>query len=178
MFHGTTILCVRKNNTVVLGGDGQVSVGDTVFKSNARKVRRLYNDDVIAGFAGGTADAFTLFERFESQLEQQRGNLLRAAVQLAKDWRTDRMLRKLDAMLIVADKDSSLLISGTGDVIEPENNILAIGSGGGYAKAAALALRFNSDLDAEKIVEASLKIASEICVYTNSELTIESIKQN
>lgn len=178
MFHGTTILCVRKNNTVVLGGDGQVSVGDTVFKSNARKVRRLYNDNVIAGFAGGTADAFTLFERFESQLEQQRGNLLRAAVQLAKDWRTDRMLRKLDAMLIVADKDSSLLISGTGDVIEPENNILAIGSGGGYAKAAALALRFNSDLDAEKIVEASLKIASEICVYTNSELTIESIKQN
>ncbi len=175
MFHGTTIISVRKGKTVVIGGDGQVSMGDTILKGNARKVRRLYEGKVLAGFAGGTADAFTLFERFEGKLEAHRGNLLRAAVELAKDWRTDRMLRRLEAMLIVADAEYSLIISGTGDVIEPENDILAIGSGGSYARAAAVALLDETDLDPEKIVEKALTIAGQICVYTNNNLTLEKI---
>ncbi|MDG2302258.1 MAG: ATP-dependent protease subunit HslV [Gammaproteobacteria bacterium] len=175
MFHGTTIISVRKGKTVVIGGDGQVSMGDTILKGNARKVRRLYEGKVLAGFAGGTADAFTLFERFEGKLEAHRGNLLRAAVELAKDWRTDRMLRRLEAMLIVADAEYSLIISGTGDVIEPENDILAIGSGGSYARAAAVALLDETDLDPEKIVQKALTIAGEICVYTNNNLTLEKI---
>ena len=175
MFHGTTIISVRKGKTVVIGGDGQVSMGDTILKGNARKVRRLYEGKVLAGFAGGTADAFTLFERFEGKLEAHRGNLLRAAVELAKDWRTDRMLRRLEAMLIVADAEYSLIISGTGDVIEPENDILAIGSGGSYARAAAVAMLDETDLDPEKIVHKALTIAGEICVYTNNNLTLEKI---
>ena len=175
MFHGTTIISVRKGKTVVIGGDGQVSMGDTILKGNARKVRRLYEGKVLAGFAGGTADAFTLFERFEGKLEAHRGNLLRAAVELAKDWRTDRMLRRLEAMLIVADAEYSLIISGTGDVIEPENDILAIGSGGSYARAAAVALLDETDLDPERIVQKALTIAGEICVYTNNNLTLEKI---
>ena len=175
MFHGTTIISVRRGKTVVIGGDGQVSMGDTILKGNARKVRRLYEGKVLAGFAGGTADAFTLFERFEGKLEAHRGNLLRAAVELAKDWRTDRMLRRLEAMLIVADAEYSLIISGTGDVIEPENDILAIGSGGSYARAAAVALLDETDLDPEKIVQKALTIAGEICVYTNNNLTLEKI---
>ena len=175
MFHGTTIISVRKGKTVVIGGDGQVSMGDTILKGNARKVRRLYEGKVLAGFAGGTADAFTLFERFEGKLEAHRGNLLRAAVELAKDWRTDRMLRRLEAMLIVADAEYSLIISGTGDVIEPENDILAIGSGGSYARAAAVALLDETDLDPEKIVLKALTIAGQICVYTNNNLTLEKI---
>ena len=175
MFHGTTIISVRKGKTVVIGGDGQVSMGDTILKGNARKVRRLYEGKVLAGFAGGTADAFTLFERYEGKLEVHRGNLLRAAVELAKDWRTDRMLRRLEAMLIVADAEYSLIISGTGDVIEPENDILAIGSGGSYARAAAVALLDETDLDPEKIVQKALTIAGEICVYTNNNLTLEKI---
>jgi len=175
VFHGTTIISVRKGKTVVIGGDGQVSMGDTILKGNARKVRRLYEGKVLAGFAGGTADAFTLFERFEGKLEAHRGNLLRAAVELAKDWRTDRMLRRLEAMLIVADAEYSLIISGTGDVIEPENDILAIGSGGSYARAAAVALLDETDLDPEKIVEKALTIAGQICVYTNNNLTLEKI---
>ncbi|MDC1127972.1 ATP-dependent protease subunit HslV [Gammaproteobacteria bacterium] len=175
MFHGTTIISVRKGKTVVIGGDGQVSMGETILKGNARKVRRLYEGKVLAGFAGGTADAFTLFERFEGKLEAHRGNLLRAAVELAKDWRTDRMLRRLEAMLIVADAEYSLIISGTGDVIEPENDILAIGSGGSYARAAAVALLDETDLDPEKIVQKALTIAGQICVYTNNNLTLEKI---
>lgn len=175
MFHGTTIISVRKGKSVVIGGDGQVSMGDTILKGNARKVRRLYQGKVLAGFAGGTADAFTLFERFEGKLEAHRGNLQRAAVELAKDWRTDRMLRRLEAMLIVADAEYSLIVSGTGDVIEPENNILAIGSGGSYARAAAVALLNETDLDPEKIVQKALTIAGEICVYTNNNLTLEKI---
>ncbi|MBT7246298.1 MAG: ATP-dependent protease subunit HslV [Proteobacteria bacterium] len=175
VFHGTTIISVRKGKTVVIGGDGQVSMGDTILKGNARKVRRLYEGKVLAGFAGGTADAFTLFERFEGKLEAHRGNLLRAAVELAKDWRTDRMLRRLEAMLIVADAEYSLIISGTGDVIEPENDILAIGSGGSYARAAAVALLDETDLDPEKIVQKALTISGEICVYTNNNLTLEKI---
>ena len=175
-FKGTTILSVRRDNHVVLGGDGQVSVGDTVMKGNARKVRRLYNDRIIAGFAGGTADAFTLFERFEGKLEKHSGNLTRAAVELAKDWRTDRMLRRLEALLCVADKSSSFIISGNGDVIEPEDSIMAIGSGGSYARAAARALLENTDLDARQIVEKGLEIAADICIYTNHSLTIEEIK--
>ena len=175
VFHGTTIISVRKGKTVVIGGDGQVSMGDTILKGNARKVRRLYEGKVLAGFAGGTADAFTLFERFEGKLEAHRGNLLRAAVELAKDWRTDRMLRRLEAMLIVADAEYSLIISGTGDVIEPENDILAIGSGGSYARAAAVAMLDETDLDPEKIVHKALTIAGEICVYTNNNLTLEKI---
>jgi len=166
---------VRKGKTVVIGGDGQVSMGETILKGNARKVRRLYEGKVLAGFAGGTADAFTLFERFEGKLEAHRGNLLRAAVELAKDWRTDRMLRRLEAMLIVADAEYSLIISGTGDVIEPENDILAIGSGGSYARAAAVALLDETDLDPEKIVQKALTIAGQICVYTNNNLTLEKI---
>jgi ATP-dependent HslUV protease, peptidase subunit HslV len=173
VFDGTTILSVRRGRDVVIGGDGQVSFGETILKGNARKVRRLYQDQVIAGFAGGTADAFTLFERFEAKLEEHRGNLLRAAVELAKDWRTDRILRRLEAMLAVANRDHSLIISGTGDVIEPEHDIIGIGSGGAYARAAARALLAQTALDPEAIVRHSLSIAAEICVYTNENLTIE-----
>lgn len=172
---GTTILSVRRGNTVVVGGDGQVSMGETVMKGNARKVRRLYHDRVLAGFAGSTADAFTLFERFEGKLERHQGHLVRAAVELAKDWRTERSLRRLEALLVVADSSASLIISGTGDVIEPENDIMAIGSGGSYAKSAAIALVENSDLEARDIVEKSLHIAGDICVYTNRNLTIEEL---
>ncbi len=175
MFHGTTILSVRRGTSVVVGGDGQVSMGDTILKGNARKVRRLYQEKVLAGFAGGTADAFTLFERFESKLEAHSGNLMRASVELAKDWRTDRMLRRLEAMLIVADTEHSLIVSGTGDVIEPENDILAIGSGGAYARAAAQALLLETNLEAEAIVRRSLLIAGEICVYTNDRLVLETL---
>ncbi|MGB5282462.1 MAG: ATP-dependent protease subunit HslV [Arenicellales bacterium] len=175
-YRGTTILSVRRGNTVVIGGDGQVSLGNTIMKGNARKVRRLYRDQVIAGFAGGTADAFTLFERFEGKLEKHQGHLTRAAVELAKDWRTDRMLRRLEALLAVADKDASLIISGNGDVIEPEQGIMAIGSGGDYAKSAAVALANNTDLVAREIVEKSLGIAADICIYTNSNLTIETLE--
>lgn len=174
-FRGTTILSVRKNGKVVIGGDGQVSLGDTVMKGNARKVRRLYDGKVLAGFAGGTADAFTLSERFEAKLEEHQGNLLRSAVELAKDWRTDRMLRRLEAMLCVADEEASYIISGNGDVIEPEDNIMAIGSGGSYAKAAAIALKAHSELDAKEIVEKALGIAADICIYTNRSLTIEEL---
>ena len=174
--HGTTILSVRRNNQVVIGGDGQVSMGDTVMNGNARKVRRLYEDQVIAGFAGGTADAFTLFERFEGKLQKHQGNLVRAAVELTKDWRTDRMLRRLEALLAVADRSTSLIITGSGDVIEPEQGIMAIGSGGAYAKAAALALLEETELDARAIVERALSIAADICIYTNSQFTIEELE--
>jgi ATP-dependent HslUV protease subunit HslV len=175
-FRGTTILSVRRHGSVVIGGDGQVSFGDTVMKGNARKVRRLYNDTVLAGFAGGTADAFTLFELFEGKLEAHSGQITRAAVELAKDWRTNKMLRNLEALLAVADRHSSLIISGNGDVIEPEHALMAIGSGGAYAKAAARALLENTDLDAPSITEASLKIAADICIYTNRHLTLEELK--
>ena len=161
---------------MVIGGDGQVTLGDTMMKGNARKVRRLHEDQVIAGFAGGTADAFTLFERFEGKLQKHQGNLTRAAVELSKDWRTDRMLRRLEALLAVADASASLILSGTGDVIEPEEGIMAIGSGGPYAKAAARALLQETDLDARTIVEKSLHIAADICIYTNRELTIEELE--
>lgn len=174
-FSGTTILSVRRDRRVVIGGDGQVSLGNTVMKSNARKVRRLYHDQVLAGFAGGTADAFTLFERFEGKLQAYSGNLMRSAVELAKDWRTDRMLRRLEAMLAVADNETSLVISGNGDVIQPENDIMAIGSGGAFAQAAATALLENSALPAHEIVVKSLRIAADICIYTNSHLTIEEL---
>ena len=173
--HGTTILSVRRGKNVVIGGDGQVTLGETIMKGNARKVRRLYEDKVIAGFAGGTADAFTLFERFEGKLQKHQGNLLRSAVELAKDWRTDRMLRRLEALLAVADRSVSLVISGTGDVIEPEGGVMSIGSGGPYAKAAAVALLENTDMDARAIVERSLTIAADICIYTNHEVTIEEL---
>ncbi|MEM6639100.1 MAG: ATP-dependent protease subunit HslV [Pseudomonadota bacterium] len=172
--HGTTILSVRRNGRVVVGGDGQATLGETVMKGNVRKVRRLYRDSVLAGFAGGTADAFTLFERFEGKLEQY-GNLTRAAIELAKDWRSDRSLRRLEALLCVADASTSLLISGTGDVIEPEHDLIAIGSGGAYAQAAGMALMQNTDLDARQIVEKSLGIAADICIYTNHNLTIEAL---
>lgn len=174
-FHGTTILSVRRDGRVVIGGDGQVSMGNTIMKGNARKVRRLYHDNVIAGFAGGTADAFTLFERFEGKLEKHQGHLTRAAVELAKDWRTDRMLRRLEALLSVADATTSLVISGNGDVIEPEHDVIAIGSGGSFAEAAARALMENTQLDARTICEKALSIASDICVYTNSQFTIEEL---
>ena len=174
-FHGTTILTVRRGDTVVVGGDGQVTLGDTIMKGNATKVRKIYQDRVIAGFAGATADAFTLLERFESVLEKHSGQLRRAAVELAKDWRTDRMLRRLEAMMIVADRDSSLLISGTGDVIDAMDDLIAIGSGGPYAQSAARALYDNTELAALEIVEKSLKIAADICIYTNHALTIEEI---
>ena len=174
-FHGTTILSVRRNGAVAIGGDGQVSMGNTVMKSNARKVRPLYEGRVLAGFAGGTADAFTLFERFEAKL-QQYGNLTRAAIELAKDWRSDRSLRRLEALLCVADLKSSLIVSGNGDVIEPEDEIMAIGSGGSFALSAARALVQNTDLDARSIVEKSLNIAADICVFTNRNLTIEELK--
>lgn len=175
-YHGTTIVSVRRNNKVVIGGDGQVSLGNTIMKGNARKVRRLYHDKVLAGFAGGTADAFTLFERFEGKLEKHQGNLTRAAVELAKDWRTDRMLRRLEALLAVADYTSSLIISGNGDVIEPEQSLIAMGSGGPFAQAAATALLQNTEMDARSIVEKSLNIAAGICVYTNDQLTIEELE--
>ncbi|MCH8550419.1 MAG: ATP-dependent protease subunit HslV [Natronospirillum sp.] len=171
----TTIVSVRKDNEVVVGGDGQVSLGNTVMKGNARKVRRLFHDKVIAGFAGGTADAFTLFEKFEGHLQQHSGHLTRAAVELAKEWRSDRALRRLEAMLIVADKDTSLIISGTGDVVEPEHGIVAIGSGGNYALAAARALHEHTDKGAYDIAEQALNIAADICVYTNHSLVIERI---
>lgn len=175
-FHGTTILSVRRDASVAMGGDGQVTLGNTVMKPNARKVRRLYNDQVLAGFAGGTADAFTLFERFEEKLSKHSGNLTRAAVELAKDWRTDRMLRRLEALLCVADKSASLVVSGNGDVIEPEQGLMAIGSGGMYAQAAARALLENTELDARAITERALNIAADICIYTNRNLTIEELK--
>lgn len=171
--HGTTIISVRRNGKVALGGDGQVTFGHSIMKANARKVRRLYNSKVLAGFAGATADAFTLFERFEAKLETHQGNLLRAAVELAKDWRTDKMLRRLEAMLIVADAKASLIISGNGDVIEPENSLVTIGSGGSFAKSAAQALLENTELDAATIVEKSLTIAASLCIYTNNHFTIE-----
>ncbi|WP_454781999.1 ATP-dependent protease subunit HslV [Legionella sp. WA2022007384] len=174
-FRGTTILSVRRGNQVVIGGDGQVTLGNTVMKGNARKVRRLYKDQVIAGFAGGTADAFTLFERFESKLEMHQGHLVRAAVELAKDWRTDRMLRRLEAVLAVADVKSSLIITGNGDVIEPEHSLIAIGSGGPFAQAAARALMENTKLSAVEIVRKALNIAGDICIYTNNNLTIEEL---
>ncbi|OGT46599.1 MAG: HslU--HslV peptidase proteolytic subunit [Gammaproteobacteria bacterium RIFCSPHIGHO2_12_FULL_41_20] len=174
--HGTTILSVRRNGVVAIGGDGQVTLGHTVLKANARKIRRLYNDKIIAGFAGGTADAFTLFERFEAKLEAHQGHLVRAAVELAKDWRTDKILRRLEAMLAVADTHASLIITGNGDVLEPENSLMAIGSGGPYAKAAAQALLENTELSAHNIVEKALSIAASICVYTNHSLTIEELK--
>jgi len=174
-FRGTTILSVRRNNAVVIGGDGQVTMGDTVMKGNARKVRRLYNDRVIAGFAGGTADAFTLFELFEGKLDEHSGQLTRAAVELAKDWRSNKILRNLEALLAVADKETSLIISGNGDVIEPENSLMAIGSGGPYAQAAARALLENSELDARTITERALGIAADICIYTNHQRTIEEL---
>lgn len=171
----TTILAVRHNGVGALGGDGQVSLGDSILKMNAKKIRKIYNDSILAGFAGASADAFTLFEKFEKRLEQYDGNLSRAAVELAKEWRSDRFLRRLEAQLIVMDKQGIFLISGTGDVIEPDENVIAIGSGGGYAMAAASALIQHSDLDAKSIVEESLKIAANICIYTNSRLTIEQI---
>ena len=174
-FRGTTILSVRRDDSVVIGGDGQVSMGDTVMKGNAKKVRRLYHDKVIAGFAGGTADAFTLFERFEAKLEKHQGNLLKSAVELAKDWRTDKMLRNLEAMLCVADNNVSLIISGNGDVIDPEDNIMAIGSGGAYAKSAAIALMDNTEMTARDIVVKGLNIAADICIYTNHTQTIEEL---
>lgn len=172
-FHGTTIVCVRRDDQVALGGDGQVSLGQTIMKGNAKKVRRLHNEMVLAGFAGGTADAFTLFERFEGTLEKFNGNLTRAAVELAKDWRSDRALRRLEAMLLVADASATLLISGTGDVIEPESGVLAIGSGGPYAQAAARALAENTEFQAQEVVSKALAIAADICVYTNDQRTIE-----
>jgi len=171
----TTIVSVRRNNQVVIAGDGQVSLGNTVMKGNARKVRRLFHNKVIAGFAGGTADAFTLFERFEAQLEQHQGQLVRAAVELAKDWRTDRALRRLEALLAVANQDASLIITGNGDVIEPEQDLIAIGSGGPYAQAAATALLNNTDLDARNIAEKALTIAGDICVFTNQQHTVEEL---
>lgn len=175
---GTTILSVRRGGKVVIGGDGQVSMGNTVMKGNARKVRRLYKGKVLAGFAGATADAFTLFERFEGKLEKHSGHLTRAAVELAKDWRTDRMLRRLEALLVVADKEASLILTGTGDVVEPEDSLMAIGSGGSYAQAAARALLDNTELDAKAIVTQGLTIAADICVYTNHNLVIEELDCN
>jgi ATP-dependent HslUV protease subunit HslV len=172
---GTTIICVRQRGKVALGGDGQVTLGTTVIKHGARKIRRLYQDRVIAGFSGATADAFTLFEKFEGKLEQYHGNITRAAVELAKDWRTDRILRRLEALLIVADQEHTFLISGTGDVIEPDDEVSAIGSGGPFALAAARALLKYSDLDARTIVEESMRIAAEICIYTNNQITVEEL---
>ncbi len=174
-YHGTTILSVRRATSVALGGDGQVTLGNIVVKASARKVRRLYQDRILAGFAGGTADAFTLFERFEAKLDKHQGHLLRAAVELAKDWRTDRMLRRLEAMLAVADRQSSLIITGMGDVLEPEQGIVAIGSGGAYAQAAARALLENTELSATDIVSKALTIAGDLCIYTNQSHVIETL---
>lgn len=175
-YHGTTILSVRRGNSVAMGGDGQVTFGNVVIKSTARKVRRLYQGRILAGFAGGTADAFTLFERFEAKLEKHQGNLLRSAVELAKDWRSDRALRRLEAMLSVADKEVSLIITGNGDVLEPEHGIVAIGSGGSYAQSAALALLHNTELSPTEVVTKSLEIAGDICIYTNRNFTIEALE--
>jgi len=175
-FHGTTIVSVRGESAVAIGGDGQVTMGDTIMKGNAKKVRRLYKDQVIAGFAGGTADGFTLIERFEEKLTKHQGNLTLSSVELAKEWRTDRFLRKLEALLLVADSKNSLLITGNGDVVEPSDGIMAIGSGGQYAKAAAMALRAHTKLTEREVVQRSLTIAAEICVYTNQEIIIEEIK--
>lgn len=174
-YHGTTIICVRRDGKVALGGDGQVTLGNTVVKATARKIRRLYHDQVLAGFAGSTADAFTLFEKFEGQLEKHQGNLVRAAIEMAKDWRTNRALQRLEAMLIVADRESSLIITGNGDVLEPEHGIAAIGSGGSFALSAARALVAHSTLDAEQIVKEALNIAGDICIYTNHNHLIETI---
>ncbi|MBN2653866.1 MAG: ATP-dependent protease subunit HslV [Nitrospirae bacterium] len=175
MFHATTILCVRRNGKVAMASDGQVTLGSTVLKHNAKKIRRMYDDKVIAGFAGATADAFTLFEKFESKLQSYRGNITRAAVELAKDWRTDKVLRRLEALLIIADKDHTLIISGNGDVIEPETGVAAIGSGGPYAQAAARALVENTELSSSDIVTKAMEIAGDICIYTNKIITIEEI---
>jgi len=175
-FHGTTILSVRRGNGVALGGDGQVTLGQVVMKSTARKVRRLYHDRVLAGFAGATADAFTLFERFEAKLEKHQGHLTRSAVELAKDWRSDRVLRRLEAMLAIADRTASLVITGTGDVLEPEHGIVAIGSGGSYALAAARALLAHTELDATTMVREALSIAGDICIYTNQQITVETLE--
>ena len=174
-FHGTTIVCVRRGSEVAMGGDGQVTLGNVVVKASARKVRRLYNDRILAGFAGATADAFTLFERFEAKLEKHQGNLLRSAVELAKDWRTDRMLRRLEAMLAVADRECSLLITGNGDVLEPERGIVAMGSGGPFAQAAAIALLDHTDLPPADVVKKSLEIAGDICIYTNQNHVVETL---
>jgi ATP-dependent HslUV protease, peptidase subunit HslV len=175
-FHGTTILCARRDGKVALGGDGQVTMGNIVVKAGARKVRRLYHDRILAGFAGGTADAFTLFERFEAKLEKHQGNLLRSAVELAKDWRTDRILRRLEAMLAVADKETSLVITGMGDVLEPELGLIALGSGGPYAQAAARALLENTALSAEQLVRKALSIAADLCIYTNHNVAVEVLE--
>lgn len=175
-YRGTTVLSVRRGNKVVIGADGQVTLGNTVMKGNARKLRRLYNDQVIAGFAGGTADAFTLFEYFEGKLEKHSGQLVRAAVEMAKDWRTDRTLRRLEALLAVADNEASLIISGNGDVIEPEQSLMAIGSGGPYAQSAARALLENTELGAREITESALKIAADVCIYTNQNLVFEELE--
>jgi ATP-dependent HslUV protease subunit HslV len=177
MFRGTTVLCVRKDGKVAIGGDGQVTLGQTVLKHNAKKIRRMYNNNVLAGFAGATADAFTLFEKFEGKLETYRGNITRAAVELAKDWRTDKILRRLEALLVVADKEHSFIISGNGDVIEPEDGIAAIGSGGPYAQAAAKALLYHTQLDPKQIVEEAMKITSKICIYTNESISIEELSE-
>ena len=177
MFRGTTVLCVRKDGKVAIGGDGQVTLGQTVLKHNAKKIRRMYNNNVLAGFAGATADAFTLFEKFEGKLETYRGNITRAAVELAKDWRTDKILRRLEALLIVADKEHSFIISGNGDVIEPEDGIAAIGSGGPYAQAAAKALLYHTQLEPKQIVEEAMKITSKICIYTNESISIEELSE-
>jgi ATP-dependent HslUV protease subunit HslV len=174
-YHGTTILSVRRGNVVALGGDGQVTLGNVVVKATARKVRKLYRDQVLAGFAGATADAFTLFERFEAKLEKHQGHLVRAAIELTKDWRTDRVLRRLEAMLAVADKEASLIITGNGDVLEPEKGIVAIGSGGSYAQAAAIALLEHTALSPQDIVKRSLEIAGDLCIYTNQNHTIETL---
>jgi ATP-dependent HslUV protease subunit HslV len=174
-FHGTTILCVRRSRSVALGGDGQVTLGNVVVKASARKVRRLYHDRILAGFAGGTADAFTLFERFEAKLEKHQGHLLRSAVELAKDWRTDRILRRLEAMLAVADRDTSLIVTGNGDVLEPQQGLVAIGSGGAYAQAAAKALLDNTELGSAEIVKKALTIAGDLCIYTNQQHVIETL---
>jgi ATP-dependent HslUV protease subunit HslV len=175
-FHGTTILSTRRDGKVALGGDGQVTLGNVVVKASARKVRRLHHERILAGFAGGTADAFTLFERFEAKLDKHQGNLLRSAVELAKDWRTDRVLRRLEAMLAVADRETSLIITGMGDVIEPESGLVAIGSGGPYAQAAARALLENTQLDAESIVRKALSIAADLCIYTNQQIVVETLE--
>ena len=175
-FHGTTILSVRRDRTVALGGDGQVTLGNVVVKGGAKKVRRLYQDRILAGFAGGTADAFTLFERFEAKLDKHQGNLMRSAVELAKDWRTDRILRRLEAMLAVADRDRSLIITGAGDVLEPEHGIVAIGSGGPFAQSAARALLDNTNLNPRDIVEKALAIAADLCIYTNHQRSIEILE--
>jgi len=173
---GTTIVSVRRGNQVVIGGDGQITLGNTIMKANARKVRRLYKDRILAGFAGATADAFTLFERFEGKLEKHSGHLVRSAVEMAKDWRTDRVLRRLEALLAIADEKTSLIISGNGDVIEPENGLIAMGSGGPYAQAAAMAFMQNANMDARSIVEQALDIAADICIYTNKNRTIEILE--